>query len=314
MTTPHAHRHGPPPDAPPARVEEVGDGVHAYLQPDGSWFLNNCAFVVGRDGVVLVDTTSTEWRTRALLEAVAGVTERPVRTVVNTHSHGDHTHGNYLLPLATIVAHDLCRPAVLEAGTSSTAMFPEVDWGELRVAAPFVTFADRLTVWVDDLRVELVHTGAAHTTNDVYAWIPEQRVLLAGDLVFNGGCPFVMMGSVAGSLDTVAELRALGPEVVVPGHGPVGGPELLDEVEDYLRFVDLTARAGFEAGRSPLEAAREADLGRFAAWGETERLAPNLHRAYSELRGEPRGTPLGIGTMIADMVAFNGGRLPHCLA
>ena len=102
--------------------------------------------------------------------------------------------------------------------------------------------------------------------------------------------------------------------MIVPGHGPVGGPELLDEVEGYLRFVDATARTGFDAGRSPLEVARDADLGRFAGWGETERLAPNLHRAYSELRGEPLGTALELGPMVADMIAYNGGQPPHCLA
>src|SRR5207248_4096931 len=115
------------------------------------------------------------------------------------HSHGDHTHGNYLLPEATIVAQHGCRTSVMEAGLSSTMMFPEVDWGDLRVAPPFVTFEERLTVWVDDLEVQLVHTGPAHTTNDVYAWVPERRLLLSGDLVFNGGCPLMMMGSVAGS-------------------------------------------------------------------------------------------------------------------
>ena len=295
-------------------MEEVSDGIWAYLQPDGSWFLNNMAVLAGREGAVLIDTTSTETRTRLLLEAVAGVTDRPVRTLVNTHSHGDHTHGNYLLPQATIIGHDQCREAVIEGGTSSTAMFPDVEWGDLEVAPPFVTFTDRLTIFVDDLRVELVHTGPAHTDNDVYAWVPDRRLLIAGDLVFNGGCPFVMMGSVSGALAAIDELRALGAERIVPGHGAVCGPEVLDDVEAYLRFVAETAQAGFEAGLTPLDAARQADLGRFAEWGETERLAPNLHRAYAELRGEPPGVRLDLGPMIGDMIAFNGGQLPHCLA
>jgi cyclase len=182
------------------------------------------------------------------------------------------------------------------------------------VAPPFVTFEDRLTVWVDDLEVQLVHTGPAHTTNDVYAWIPECRLLLSGDLVFNGGCPFMMMGSVSGSLAALDELRSLGAERIVPGHGDVCGPEVLDDLEGYVRFVVDTARAGFDAGWSPLETAQRADLGRFASWGETERLAPNLHRAYSELRGEPLGAPLDLLTMIGDMATYNGGALPHCLA
>src|SRR5689334_21047393 len=87
----------------PPRLEEVSAGIYAYVQPDGSWFLNNTGFMVGRRGVVSIDTTATERRTRAYLEAIRGVTQQPVRTLINTHHHGDHTHGNCLLPSATIL-------------------------------------------------------------------------------------------------------------------------------------------------------------------------------------------------------------------
>src|SRR5438034_964612 len=101
MSTSHAEhvQVGPP------RLEEVSAGIYAYVQPDGSWFLNNTGFLVGRHGVVSIDTTSTERRTRAYLEAIATVSTQPIRTLVDTHHHGDHTHGNCLLPLATIIGH-----------------------------------------------------------------------------------------------------------------------------------------------------------------------------------------------------------------
>ena len=92
-----------------ARLQEVADGIYAYIQPDGSWWINNTAFLVGRRGVVSVDACSTERRTRAYLGAIASVTDQPVRTLINTHHHGDHTYGNYLFPGATIVAHEQCR-------------------------------------------------------------------------------------------------------------------------------------------------------------------------------------------------------------
>lgn len=304
-------------DLQPA-LEQVGPGIWAYLQPDGSWYLNNSAFLVGRSGVVLLDTTSTESRARALLDAVRSVSDAPVRTLVNTHHHGDHTHGNYLLPEATIIGHDRCRDEVVTAGLLGTGLFPDVDWGHLEVTPPFVTFSSELTIWVDDLEVRLLHFGVpAHTTNDVVAWIPSLRLLLSGDLVFNGGCPFVMQGSVAGSLAALAAVRELDAERIVPGHGPVCDPSAIDGLERYLRFVQDVAGEGMAAGWSPLEAATRSrdrgDLGQFAGWGETERLAPNLHRAYSELRGEPWGTPLDTLALIQDMITFNGG-LPHCLA
>lgn len=298
------------------RLEQVGP-VWAYIQPDGSWYLNNSAFLVGEQGVVLVDTTSTERRSRALLDAVRSVTDRPLRTLVNTHHHGDHSHGNWLLPEATIIGHDKCRTEMVAAGLLGTLLFPDVEWGRIEVTPPFVTFSDRLTVWVDDLEVQLLHFGTpAHTTNDVVAWVPSERLLLSGDLVFNGGSPLVMQGSVAGSLLALDALRALDAERIVPGHGDVCEPDVLDGLERYYRFLQAVAEEGVAAGWTPMEAAdrhRDDLAGQFEGWGETERLPANLHRAYSEARGEPLGTPLDLGAAVADMLAFHG-RPPHCLA
>ena len=288
-------------------------GVYAYVQLDGSWGLNNAAFLVGDEAVTLVDTCFTERRTCELLDTIDAITPRPVRTLINTHHHGDHTHGNYLLPQATIVGTDLCREETIAAGHMATALFPGVEWGDLDVRPAFVTFADALNVFVDDTKVELSFLGPAHTTNDLAAWLPEQRVLLAGDVVFNGGTPFVVMGSVAGSLVALDRLRALDPAVIVPGHGAVCGPEALDAQARYLRFVQDMARRGFDAGTPPLELAQAIDLGEFADLLDPERIVGNLYRAYSELRGEPLGTPID-PQAFADMITFNGGKPLRCLA
>jgi cyclase len=296
-------------------VEDLGDGIFAYAQLDGSWGLNNTGFLVGSDGVTVIDTCFTERRTRLFLDAMRRVTALPLRTLVNTHHHGDHTHGNYLLlPAATIIGHELCRQEVIAAGHGAAALFPGVDWGKIEIAPPFVTLEERLNLHVGDLKVELIYVGPAHTTNDIIVWIPQRKVLFAGDIIFNRGTPFALMGSVAGWLEALETLRALGPETIVPGHGPLCGPEVVDEVGDYLRFVQEAARKGLEAGLTPLQTAQQTDLGRFSDWLDRERLAGNLHRAYSELRGEPRGAPLPLAEAVRDMVAYNGGQMPRCLA
>ncbi|MEU6037375.1 MBL fold metallo-hydrolase [Actinomadura sp. NPDC047616] len=301
--------------APPPRLEEIADRIYAYLQPDGTWCLNNAAFLVGPDAVTLVDTAATERRARGLREAIASVTALPPRTVVNTHHHGDHTYGNGLFARdALIIGHDACPAAMAEQGLLLTLLWPHVEWGEVEVTPPTVTFPDRLTLRVGELEVELIFVGPAHTDNDIVAWVPEHRLLLAGDVVFNGGTPFVLWGSVAGSLAALDRLRALGAETVLPGHGPVGGPELFDRAEAYLRWVQDVARHGAEAGLSPLEAARETDLGEFAGLTDSERLVGNLHRAYAERRGEPPGAPLDTMTAMLEMVEYNGGQAPTCLA
>ena len=311
MSAPH-HDHDHP-DLPPPVIEEVHDGVYAYVQLDGSWGLNNSGFLVARDGVTLIDTCFTERRTRALLDAVSTVTQQPLRTLINTHHHGDHTHGNYLLPAATIIGHDLCRDEMIASGHMATGLFPGVDWGHLEVAPPFVCFDDHLNVFVDDRKVELLFVGPAHTTNDVVAWLPELQILFAGDLVFNGGTPFVVMGSVAGSLAALDRLKALGPSIVVPGHGPVCGVNNIDDQIAYLRFIQEVARKGFEAGTPPLELALQTDLGPFAELHDPERIVGNLYRAYSELRGEPLGQPID-PQAYADMITYNGGVPLRCWA
>jgi cyclase len=100
-------------------VREVCEDVYAYLQPDGSWYLNNTGFLVSDTGVISVDATSTERRTRAYLDAIRTVTDGPVRTLVNTHHHGDHTHGNYLMSGATIVGHEPVRSATWSPTTAA---------------------------------------------------------------------------------------------------------------------------------------------------------------------------------------------------
>jgi cyclase len=291
------------------RVDEVSDGIYAYLQPDGTWWLNNAGFLVGRHGVVSVDACATERRTRAYLDRIAEVTPAPVRTLVNTHHHGDHTFGNFLFRGATIVGHEATRPAVLEFGGPRSAPFwTEVDWGEVELAPPFLTYTDTVTLWVDDLRCEVRYVGGpAHTTNDSIVWVPERSVLFCGDLLFNGGTPFLLQGSVAGAIEVLTGVVApLGARTIVPGHGPVCGPELIEDILGYLRFVQATACAGRDAGLAPLDAARQTDLGRYAGWLDTERIVGNLHRAYAEL--DPAAGPVDVFAALADMVAYNGGR------
>jgi cyclase len=294
----------------------VADRVFAYVQPDGSWWINNTGFVVGDSMVLSIDTCATERRTRDYLGVLVQRAGRPPGLLVDTHHHGDHTNGNCLLPEATVIGHRRCREEMLSGGfLPPEGLFEPVEWGELKQVPPFVTFEDHLDLHVDDLLVELHHVGtAAHTTNDVVAWLPNHHVLFAGDLVFNGGTPFFVMGSLAGSLLALDYLVELGAEVIVPGHGPPCGPEVLDTVGEYLRFVQERAADAYAAGASPLEAARQIELGPFAGLTDPERLAGNLHRAYAECNGARPGDRIDLAAAFADMIAFNGGRPLRCLA
>jgi cyclase len=303
-------------DIEPPYLVELRPNVFGYIQPDGTWFINNAGFIVGQGGVILIDTCSTEKRTGQLLDAVRSVTDAPIRTVVNTHHHGDHTHGNYLTAPAAIVAHRNCRSLLNATGIMQYEdAFEQPEWGSLKLSMPTITFESRLDLWADDTLVELHAFGrTAHTTNDVVAWLPEHKVLYTGDLVFNGGTPFLVMGSVPGSIAAIDWLRAFGADVIMPGHGPVCTPVDLDIIERYLLMVQQTAIAARTTGASPLEAARGIELGEFATLSDPERLVGNLHRAMAELDGPEANATMSINDAIADMLIFNGGGLLRCCA
>lgn len=304
------------PELPPPWVTEVADGIFAYVQPDGSWWINNTGFIRGARTVLSIDTCSTERRTRAYLAKVDEIAGQVPHVLVNTHHHGDHTNGNCLLPFATVIGHERCREEIMRAGIPRyEGLFEPVEWGDLSPAPPFVTFEHRLNVFVDDIKVELIHlTSAAHTTNDVVAWIPEHRVLFSGDLIFNGSTPFVVMGSVAGSLEALSRIMELEPDVIVPGHGAPGGIEMVSTCGAYLRWIQQSAEHAVEAGLTPLEAAEELDIGEIAGLLDPERLAGNLHRAFAECHGARPGDPIDLRAAFVDMIALNGGKPLRCMA
>ncbi|MEY7979056.1 MBL fold metallo-hydrolase [Streptomyces pilosus] len=314
MTQPPATSRAPSTPAPP-RMEELAPGVHAYIQPDGGWCLNNAGVLIGDDAVAVVDTAATERRARALRAAIASRTPLEVRTIVTTHHHGDHHFGNAVVaPHATVVSHEVTRTEMARRGLAMREVWPATQWGDVRLALPTLTFRERATLHVGGLTAELMHVGPAHTTSDIVVWLPGQRVLFAGDVLLPGCTPFVLMGSLSGTLEAITRLRSLDPAVVVGGHGPVAGPEVLDATQEYLEWVRDTARAGLAAGLSPLQAARDTDLGPYAALRDPERLVANLHRAYAEESELPPDTEIRSAPVFAEMAQFNGGRPVACHA
>jgi cyclase len=295
-----------------AALHEVRAGVYAWVQPDGTWWVNNAGAVVDGGEVFLVDTCATEARTRRFLAAVDAVGPgSPIRMAVNTHQHGDHTYGNSLLPRSTVlIGHEQMREGLrVDPVIDGCPPFwqPVPDWGAVSRRLPDITVHDRLTVHVGQRRIELLHPGGpAHTTGDLVAWLPEDRVLFAGDLVFHGVTPLVFMGSVTGALRALDWMAELEPAHLVPGHGPLLtaaqiGP-VFDQLRRYYRLVLDTADAASARGWTPLQAARGCDLSDFAGWADAERIVPNLHRAYADRQG----TEVDPVSALAEAVAWRG--------
>ncbi|MEO6317579.1 MAG: MBL fold metallo-hydrolase [Acidimicrobiales bacterium] len=313
MTTDHAHDPDPTPAA--AALHELVDGVFAWVQPDGSWWINNAGAIAGADGTIVVDTCATAERTRRFLTAVRAATdEAPIRVAANTHEHGDHTYGNWLLPAETaVIGHERMRANLLADPVIEVCpplWTPTPVWGAEARRVPNIVTRSDLTIFTGERRIDLLHPGyAAHTTGDLVAWLPEERVLFAGDLVFHGLTPLVMAGSVDGALRSIDWLAGFEPEHLVPGHGPVVTVAdlagVLADHERYYRFVLAVAADGQRDGLGPLEAAQRTDLGEFGSWADAERLVLNLHRAYADAGGEA----FDVVRAFIDAITWNGGPL-----
>lgn len=288
-------------------LHELGNGAYAYLQPDGSWGLSNAGLIVDAGETLLVDTLMDLPRTRAMLEAMRKAEPAAARIgmLVNTHSNGDHTHGNQLVPEARIIASEACYQEMQLLGSPSEessmakawdrfgvagAFFQEVMWHRFDVdnivpTLPTETFKDKLSLRVGDKDVELIEVGPAHTRGDILVHVPRDRIVYTGDIAFIGGHPIVWAGPVGNWIKACDLILGWDVETVVPGHGPVTDKNGIRGLRDYFTYIRDEARKRFDAGMSYDDAARDIALDGFADWLDRERLVANVMTCYREFAG-----------------------------
>lgn len=181
--------------------------------------------------------------------------------------------------------------------------------GEFALAPPFLTYTTGVTLWSDDLRCDVRYVGTpAHTTNDSIVHLPDRSVLFAGDLLFKGGTPFVLMGSLTGTIDVLENVvRPLGAGPSSAATAPSAGPRSSTRCSP-TSVSSRTSRAGRRPPDSPPGGGEESDLGSFAGLLDAERIVGNLHRAYAELDGAEAGERIDNAAAYRDMIAYNGGR------
>ena len=298
---------------------EVAPRTFAWLQPNGDWSESNAGLIVGDDAATLVDTAWDLPLTRQLLADIADRTSAPITTLVLTHGDGDHVNGAQLLPDAEVVASEATAadmqhedPAGLRRskagarllatmgigpaqhfGKYLTAMFAPFDLAGVKIRTPDRTFAERLDLVVGGRELELIRLGPAHTAGDTIIHVPDVRTVFAGDLLFSGVTPNSWSGSVSGWRRALAAIDALEPEIVVPGHGPVGDRAALTEFDAYWAWLDEHARKHLSAGLSVDDAARrivtsdDFAASPWADWESPERTVLNVVIIDRERRGVP---------------------------
>jgi glyoxylase-like metal-dependent hydrolase (beta-lactamase superfamily II) len=271
-------------------LEELAPGVVAYTAEGDP----NVGAVIGEESVLAVDARATPTHAREWLAELRRLTDKPVLYLVLTHYHAVRVLGASAFEAKRVIAHEATRRWILERGEadfeSETRRFPRLfrDVGSIPgLTHPSESFEDTLRIDLGGREVELVHLGRGHTAGDAAVWLPDEKILFAGDLVEARAAPYMGDAFVEEwSTTTLDRVEALGAERIVPGRGPAAGPEAIVETREYLGTLWDTVRAGHRDLKSAFGAARAALEPRFGDWWIFEHCLPfNVARAWDEAHG-----------------------------
>ena len=290
-------------------LHDLGNGAWAYLQPDGSWGWSNAGLIVDGEETMLVDTLFDFKSTSAMLSEMRGAVPKAetIDTLVNTHSNGDHTFGNKLAGAGEIVSSRICAEEMAERPPENLASlvrnanklgegghflyeamgpakfnFEEID----EYVLPTRTFENELKMMVGDKEVQLFNVGPAHTGGDVLVYVPGDRTVFTGDILFNEGHPVIWEGPISNWVRACDMMLDWDLETVVPGHGAICGKDGIRKMKQYLLYLDVEARKRYDAGMEVEEAALDISMTNFDGWFDAERIVINLHTLFGEYAGE----------------------------
>jgi cyclase len=302
-------------------LTKLADNVFVRIvSPDGD-AVSNAGFVVLEHSVMVFDTHFTPEAGQALLNAIRSVTSKPIRYVVNSHGHADHTHGNQVFPEAQLIGSTATRREVLEDDLPSLNrtisvsqaqieklrrdMSKEKDpvllqrmreqirtreeyiqtMSKLKIAAPFVTLDDRIKIQDGKQEVRILYLGNGHTEGDVVMLLPTQRIAFVGDLFFNEAIPNVQDASILAWMKTLEEVLRLDADKFVPGHGAVGTRKSVQNFLSYFETLQSLVKEYVDRGDSLDQATRDIAVpAKYSAYKFQNFFPSNVQKMYAELK------------------------------
>jgi cyclase len=275
------------------QIRKLEDGVYVYV---GKNFNSNCGIVLTREGVVLIDSGHNATDSRAILEAVRKLTPLPVRFLIDTEPHPDHTTGHFVFsPPAAIIAAEGAGDSMRsrERGEPDRIQKLAATSPEMRAAlegyrfvTPDIEYRQKMTLKVGERTFELMYLKGVHSESDTAVWLPKERVLFsaAGIIVnqINNLRPIVSIPDVLAAAKT---MKSLAPLHVVPGHGMPGTVKIFEDSEKY--YALLLERVGRLAreGKSLDQIKKEVRMPEYEHWAAQERFPTNVEAAYRAVKG-----------------------------
>lgn len=276
------------------RVHKLADGVYVHT---GRGFDSNSGIILTQEGVVVVDTGQNPIESRDIMATVRNLTSMPVRLVIDTEPHADHTTGHYVFsPPAIVIAAagggESMRGAERNApdriqrlATTSPEMKAALDG--YRFIAPHLEYHDKMTINLGGRTIELIYMKGVHSESDTAVWLPKERVLFSASAFvvnqINILRPFVTIPDIlaAGKM-----MKALNPEHVVPGHGTPGTVKIFEDGETYYALLLDRVGKAMKEGKSLDAIKSDVKMPEYAGWGNQDRMPTNIDAAYRALAGK----------------------------
>jgi cyclase len=270
------------------QIKKFGDGIYVYV---GKNFKSNTGIILTQDGVVLIDSGHEPTDSRAVMDAVKKLTPLPVRFLIDTEPHPDHTTGHFVFAsTATIIAaagagesmrnRERQTPDRIEKLAATSPEMKAALEG-YKFIPPHVEYSDRMTLYVGERTFELRHMKGVHSEADTAIWLAKERVLFAASAFaseqVNIFRPFVNISDIlaAGKM-----MKALNPEHVIPGHGPPTTTKLFDDGEKYYALLVERVAAKVKEGKSLDDITKEVKMPEYASWASQDRMPTNVDAAY----------------------------------
>jgi cyclase len=275
------------------QIRKLEDGVYVYV---GKNFNSNCGIVLTQEGVVLIDSGHSPTDSRAILAAVKKLTPLPVRFLIDTEPHPDHTTGHFVFsPPAVLVAAEGAGDSMRsrERGDPERIQKLAATSPEMRAAlegyrfvTPNVEYRQKMTLKVGERTFELIYLKGVHSESDTAVWLPKERVLFsAAGIVVNQINNLRPSVSIPDILAAAKTMKSLNPVHVVPGHGMPGTAKIFEDSEKYYALLlDRVGRLAKE-GKSLEQIRKEVRMPEYEHWAAQERFPTNVEAAYRAVKG-----------------------------
>jgi cyclase len=251
----------------------------------------NTGFIIGKNGILVIDSTFSPDDAKEILKHIRTVTRKPIRYLFNTHHHADHTFGNQVFS-AKVVAHRECKnimTRLLEREWTKDSIQRWVDenpeWkgklNNLKITLPDSLFDDRLEIDLGNVKINLIHVGG-HTKDSSIAHVTQSKVLFAGDLIFQGRYPYMGDGDSQKWFSALKKIRDFNFEVLVPGHGYVCDKAEVERHINYFENLLENCKKYIQEGLSPDEIVKKKEFIKFAR-RNVNRHEENIRKVCSEL-------------------------------